>query len=137
MITVKSECYCALCRNKRTVYAKRSLSLVNYLLAAAFTVALTWLLWHQADARGLLIYIGAIAIAEIFILLRRRTGLACPHCGFDPVLYSRNQATARDLVIKHLETRQEDPNVWLARRPPIRGTSRRKKNKDSTREIIV
>jgi len=133
--TKAEQCYCAFCKNPREIYSKRSLSLINYIQALGIGIIATFLIWHEFNPKGLVIVVFAMIVIESGILLRRRTDLPCPHCGFDPALYKRNASAACEQVKKHIEGRQDDPNVWLARRPPL--TVSRRKKKNSTREIVV
>ena len=75
-------------------------------------------------------------VIEIGVVAGARFDLTCPHCGFDPVLYAKNKDLACIKVKKCIDLRQNDPDVWLARRPPLR-FAKRKKKVDSTREIVV
>ncbi len=135
----KVHCYCAFCKNPRTVYKKRHLSLGNYVQALSLAVFASYMFWQSLDAKGILIFVIALVFIESFILMRHRLDVACPHCGFDALLYLKNQAAACEKVKIHLATRQSDPNVWLGRRPPLRFAKKSPSRKDgkSTREIVV
>ncbi len=39
--------------------------------------------------------------------------MACPHCGFDPLLYIKSQEKACEQVKAHLERRKNDPYVLM------------------------
>lgn len=131
----KSTCYCAFCKNPRQLYAKRTLSLFNYIQAFGIGALMSLVIWRELNPKGLVIVVFAMIAMEAAILLRRRADLPCPHCGFDPALYRRNKEAACAGVKRHIENRQNDPDVWLARKPPI--TVSRRKKKNSTREIVV
>ena len=128
-------CYCAFCRNPRRVYRKQSLSFVNFLQALGIALSASYLFWRELNAKALLIFAIALMSLEIIIIIRTRIDSTCPHCGFDPVLYVRNREAACVKVKKYIELRQNDPDVWLARKPPLRFTKRKKKT--STHEIVV
>jgi hypothetical protein len=127
-------CYCAFCRMPRKVYRKNSLSLINFIQAVGIAASLSYVFWQELDPRALVVFVLSLMVIEIAILARRRYASECPHCGFDPLLYLRDQLKACEKVKNHLEARKEDPDVWLARKPPIRLPGRKKK---SSREIIV
>lgn len=127
-------CYCAFCKNPRTIYAKKALSPFNYLQALGIGAITSFVFWREWNPKALVFVVMAMIVMEVSILFRRRGELPCPHCGFDPALYKMNREAACEQVKKHIEARKDDPDVWLARKPPI-AVSRRKPN--STREIVV
>jgi hypothetical protein len=129
------DCYCAFCRNPRRVYRKRSIGFVEIIQSFGLGAALTFLMWQRIDTRGLVIGLVILMFSEIAIQIRARLDAVCPHCGFDPILYVKNKQRAAEKVKLVLQQRQQDPDVWLGRKPPIR-VSRRKKS-DSTREIVI
>jgi hypothetical protein len=128
-------CFCAFCRNPRRVYRKESVSLVNVLQALGIALASSYIFWGTLNAKALLIFAITLMSFEIAIVIRSRVDSTCPHCGFDPVLYSRNRDAACEKVKKYIALRQNDPDVWLARKPPLRFAKRKKKG--STKEIVV
>jgi hypothetical protein len=142
-------CYCAFCRTPRKIYRKKTLSFVNFLQAALISSFLTWLFWQGLEPKGLLIFIACLSVIEMLILGRSRLAIDCPECGFDPYLYIKDQKRACDKVKEHLDLRKSDPDVWLAKRPPLMlptqkpkpGTmlanSKYRKVKQSTRDFIA
>ena len=50
-----------------------------------------------------------LGFAEIFILVRWRLSIPCPHCGFDPVVYKKKPEVAAAQVKAFLDQRREDP----------------------------
>jgi hypothetical protein len=129
-------CYCAFCRNPRTISRRKSFSAINFIQAFGVALMLSYLFWQNLDAKALPIFVAVLMLIEIAVLIRARFELTCPHCGFDPVLYAKNKDVACNKVKKYIELRQSDPDVWLARKPPLR-FARRKRKTDSTREIVV
>lgn len=71
-------------------------------------------LWREGDPRILVIFVVYLAVAEIFVQMRWRMSLSCPHCGFDPVTYKKNVEAAVEKVRVHLLRRKEDPRFLLA-----------------------
>jgi hypothetical protein len=137
MSSKEVSCYCAFCRIPRRVYSKQSLSPGNVAQAVVFAAVSSLLFWQRIDPKGILLLIMAVAVIEAGILFRRRWSLACPHCGFDPIVYKRSPALACERVKMHIQARQDDPDVWLARKPPLKVSSSKRKNKNSTRELVV
>ena len=72
------------------------------------------LLWQDFDSRVLVLFVTFMFASELFIQVRWRTGVSCPHCGFDPVLYLRSHDKAAAKVKIHLEKRQNNPMVLLS-----------------------
>jgi len=128
-------CYCAFCRNPRQVYRKQSLSLINIFQALGIALSLSYLFWRTLDAKALLIFALTLMASEIVIVMRARLDSTCPHCGFDPILYIHDREAACGKVKRYIELRQNDPDVWLARKPPLR--FRKRKKNTSTREIVA
>jgi hypothetical protein len=129
-------CYCAFCRNPRTIYRKAGSNLKNAGQAFALAFLTTFLFWGRVEPKGLLLFVGWLIVIETVIHFRARMEVACPHCGFDPVLYIRNKEAACEKVKRHIVARQSDPDVWLARKPPLRFAKRKRKG-NSTRELVV
>src|ERR1700722_17305170 len=98
-------CFCAFCKNPRKVYAKKSLSLINYLQAFGIGTLVTYGIWQEINPKGLVIVVFAMIVIESSILIRRRSQLPCPHCGFDPALYKRNKDAACEMLKRHIESR--------------------------------
>lgn len=66
-------------------------------------------IWQDFDPRVMLIFVVFLAIAEIFIQVRWRMTIACPFCGFDPVLYLKDSTKAVEKVKIRLADRRKDP----------------------------
>ena len=139
VLKAHKDCYCAFCKTPRRIFNKKMLSFSNYFQAFGLAAVTSYLFWQELDPRGLIIAIFFLILIEITHLVRSWVAVSCPHCGFDPALYIRNQAAACERVKGHLARRQEDPDVWLARKPPLRFAHRiiPSKNKKSTREIVA
>lgn len=105
----KHRCYCAFCKNVRSVYRKRHLSLFDGILALAASLLLGFALWQGFDPRLLVIFAISLVITELFIVFRWRLSIACPHCGFDPVLYKKQPEKAAARVREHYQSRRDDP----------------------------
>jgi hypothetical protein len=136
----KSEinCYCAFCRTPRKIFRKKTLTTVNFIQALLISSFLTWLFWRKLEVKGLFIFIATLAVLEMSILWRSRLAVECPECGFDAYLYGRSKQAACEKVKAHLLNRQNDPDVWLARRAPLNlPTQKKPLKRGSTRELIV
>ena len=102
-------CYCAFCRTKRVVYTKRHISTLDGVLVFMASLLATVILWQDFDPRAVVLFAVGLGISEMFIIFRWRMSIACPHCGFDPVLYKKTPEKAALRVKQHLEMRRLDP----------------------------
>jgi hypothetical protein len=72
-------------------------------------------LWQDWDPRVVAVFLFLIAVSEFSLQIRWRLSVPCRHCGFDPVLYTKNTEAAAQLVKDHLIKRRQDPNKLLSR----------------------
>lgn len=85
-------------------------------LGAMFVASLAmWVLWQAFDPRVAVLFVVALAGAEVFLRFRWRLAIVCGHCGFDPVMYKRNPTLAAAKVKAQLELRKQSPRGILAR----------------------
>lgn len=117
------QAFCAFCRVPRRVYKKKRIGSGDVFAALLGAAVLTALIFQEFDARGIFFFVGLLFISETFIQLRWRTGVVCPHCGFDPVLYVKEPEKAAQKVRAHLEKRADDPARFLG--PAMHIPSRR------------
>ena len=111
------KCLCAFCQLERRVYRKKHISLANALLALVASLVVMLGIWQKLDPRGLVLFVLFLAIAEMFIQIRWRLTLACPFCGFDPILYLRNPEKAADKVKVRLNKARESSILLSAHNP--------------------
>jgi hypothetical protein len=110
--------FCAFCRSERLVYLKKHVSIEDVLLSLAASVLFSIVIFQDLDPRIAVFFVIGIAMAELFISLRWRVSISCPHCGFDPVLYKKTPDAAAKRVKNHLDVRRADP--FSAVNPPPR-----------------
>ncbi len=114
----KSEnCYCAFCKSQRSLYKKKHIDWTNVLLSVLASVLVSLIFWQGFDPRLIVIFSLSLMLAEIFVQVRWRLGLSCPHCGFDPVLYLKNPESAALRVKLFFEGRQSDPRFIFSKSP--------------------
>lgn len=109
MVRVSRKCYCAFCRSVRVIYRKKHVSGFDVFLAAVAAALMSLLVWQDLDPRAVVFFALGIGFAEIFVLFRWRLSIACPHCGFDPVMYKKNPKVAAERVKEHVDRRRKDP----------------------------
>lgn len=106
--------FCAFCRSARTIYKNRGLRPIYIVLGVFWSILLTLGYSPDLDLLGVAILLSLIGLAEIFLRIRWRLRVVCPHCGFDPVLYGQDPSRAALKVKNFLEKRKESPEFLLA-----------------------
>lgn len=128
LFSKRVQTYCAFCRVPRKIYIKKRIGLGEIILSLVGTLLTMEFVFQGFDIRASVFLVFFLFMAELFIQMRWRTSLVCPHCGFDPVLYAKKPEDAATRVKAHLESRQDDPSRYLgpamtipARRPTSKG----------------
>jgi len=85
----------------------------------AAAVLLSFAIHQDFDPRAVVYFIVALALGELFVIFRWRLSIACPRCGFDPVLYKKAPERAAARVKRFLDLRREDPLFALAPGPKL------------------
>lgn len=115
ILSSKLKTFCAFCRTPRNIYKKKSISFVNILGAFLASIVLMYVIWQAYDPRVMIIWVVNIVVAEVFIKMRWRLSVPCPHCGFDPVIYKKDPVVAAELVKTQISRRKVDPKYMLSR----------------------
>ena len=127
MAALTEKIYCAFCKLQRKVYKTKHLTWTNVLLAFGMSLVLMYGLWQQMDGRVTLIFAINIIVGEIFVYMRWRLSMKCPHCHFDPLLYKSNRPKLVRQVRERLDElrvsggyllRHNNPFEHLPTRPP-------------------
>lgn len=130
MTEISQKIFCAFCRLERSVIVKKHSDWTNVVLALMTAALLTFATWHDLDPRGVIFFVIAIVVSEIFVHFRWRLGMPCPHCSFDPVLYK----TDRDLAAKKVKLRLAEVKAsgqhLLRQNNPFLTLPKMKKNDD-------
>lgn len=130
---ISNKCYCAFCRSPRRVYMKRHFNSMNVLLATLTSLLLMFILWQRPDPRVLVLFVASLAGCELFIQLRWRLTITCPHCGFDPVTYKKSPEKAAAKVKEFFDGQKESSDFFL-RRNPLLDIARRRKSKQRKKD---
>jgi hypothetical protein len=112
-------CFCAFCRSERSVYRKRHVSSTDVLWGFLASTLLSFIVWQDFDPRLAIFFAFAVALSELFVVFRWRLSIACPKCGFDPVLYKKNPELAAQRVKAYYSARAEDPLSVFAPPPKL------------------
>lgn len=83
------------------------------------SVILMLFFFQNFDFRVLVFFGIFLSLFEFFVQMKFRLGMSCSHCGFDPLLYIKSKDKACAQVTAHLESRKNDPNVYLSARPTL------------------
>ncbi len=118
--------YCAFCRLPRTSYLKKHVNWTNVAQSLLVAVLLMYLVWQQFEARVVIFFILSLSLGEIFLQIRWRLTVVCPHCGFDPVLYVHSPDKAAQRVMKKLEDKKESGDFLLKTNNPFQSLPKRK-----------
>ncbi|MCB0356973.1 MAG: hypothetical protein KDD40_08205 [Bdellovibrionales bacterium] len=79
-----------------------------------------YIMWQGFDAKVSVVFVFCLIFAEAFVKLRWRLSIVCPHCGFDPVIYTKNPDVACQKVKKRLADRRESGDYLLSSNDPFR-----------------
>lgn len=111
---------CAFCKLSHRVYLKKEVSVFDATLLMAITALMAIAIWGGPDLRSLLIFISLAFVLQIFLRVRYRESVKCPHCGFDPILYEQDHEKAALQVKSFLESRTNNPAFMLKPKPSIK-----------------
>lgn len=118
MFSHRRSCYCAFCKTQRKVYKSKNLSIFEVLALIFLSVLITHVVYKSFDPRGLAIVGLFLLVGEIFTQVKWRASMTCQNCGFDPVLYVKDQEQAGLKIKAFLEKRADSPAHLL--RPAIK-----------------
>lgn len=127
MGSTSEKIYCAFCKLDRKVYTKKSVTWTNVLMCAFLTLLIGQVVWQEVNPKMTVVFIIFVCLSEVFVRLRWRMGLSCPHCGFDPVIYKTDQQEAVRRVKAHLDLLKNSGRMLLKSRNPLSHLPFRKK----------
>ena len=119
MSKISQKIYCAFCKLERKVCVKKSIDWTNVLLSLALSLILMQVIWQKIDAKFILFFTVFLFVAEVFVRIRWRVSLPCPHCAFDPLLYKTDRAQAVSRVKAKLTLVQKDDAFMLKKNNPL------------------
>ena len=124
MVQVFEKVYCAFCKLERGVCRKKHVSSTNVVLAALCSILLMYVIWAAFEPKVIIIFAIALMFAEVFVHLRWRLTMPCPHCHFDPVLYKRDREKASANVKIRLDALKASGGHLLKTNNPFQHISR-------------
>lgn len=110
---------CSFCKLGRRIYRKKEVSLFDVLILFVITGLLAFAIWDGPDLRSMLIFSALAFALQIFLRVRYRESVKCPHCGFDALLYKRNPEQAASKVNAFMARRKDNPQFLLKPQPQI------------------
>lgn len=119
------DCYCAFCKSPRRVYRKRRGSWTNIVLSFVVAGLMGWIWFQELNPKIIGLFLFNLLVSEIFVQARWRLTLACPHCGFDPVIYLSKPEKAAEKVNAFLKRQKESSSFWL-KKDPLANVPKRK-----------
>ena len=111
--------YCAFCKSKRSMNMQKHVQWFETSLSIVASVILMLFFFQTFDPRVFVFFGVSLSIFEFFVQFKYRLAMACPHCGFDPLLYMKSPSKACALVKTHLESRKNNPDVYMSSRPHL------------------
>jgi len=115
---VSEKIFCAFCRIPRQAYTKKHVTWINVVLSVLAGFMIMFISWQGFDARVCILSVFCLAAAEAFIQFRWRLSVSCNYCGFDPVLYIKDQPLAKQRVIETLERKKRSPSYLMSDKNP-------------------
>lgn len=117
---------CVFCKLDHRVYLKKEVSIFDVVVLLAVTGLMAFAIWGGPDLRSMLIFMSMAFILQVFLRVRYRESIKCPHCGFDPILYQQNNEEAAQRVKAFMEKRSDNPQYMLKPTPQIKPLIRKK-----------
>ena len=119
MSSLTQKIYCAFCRLERRVYTKKRIGWTNVALAFFAATITMFFLWQNFDGRVVIFFVLFVMGSEVFVRMRWRMSLRCPHCHFDPLIYKRSKVEAMQVVKSHLEGLKSTGHYMLKQNNPF------------------
>ena len=110
-------CYCAFCKTKRRVSQKKHINLRDVFYCFVLSMLLMFLIWQDFNPRVAVLFALIVGMCGYFAQLRWRLQMACPQCGFDPIIYLREPKKAVRMVKEHLGRWENSPKKWFLPNP--------------------
>lgn len=120
LFTTSHKVVCVFCKLSRRVYKKREVSIFDISVLLFVTALFAFLVWGGPDLRSLILFMTLAFTLQVFVRMRWRESVKCPHCGFDPVLYKGNASQAAIKVKDFMDSRRGNPKYLLKSQPQIK-----------------
>lgn len=117
--STKKNFFCAFCRSPRSMNMQKHVKSFEIALSLAGSFLMMLFFFQEFDFRVLVFFVFFVSLLEFFVQFKFRLGMACSQCGFDPLLYMKSKSQACELVKTHLESRKNNPEVYMSRKPAL------------------
>ena len=78
-----------------------------------------YIVWGDLEPKAVIVLAVCLMFSEVFVHMRWRMTMSCPHCHFDPLLYKRNRALASANVKARLDELQKSGGHLLKTNNPF------------------
>ena len=119
LFSTSQKILCAFCKLPHRIYGKNEVTIFDISVLLLVSGLFAFLIWGGPDVRSLLIFMSLAFILQVFVRVRWRESVKCPHCGFDPVLYKSNAGLAAQKVKTFLDNRRDNPQFMLKPQPQV------------------
>ncbi len=126
---------CVFCKLDHRVYTKKEVSFLDVIVLLVVTGVMAFAIWGGPDLRSMLIFMSLAFVLQVFLRVRYRESVKCPHCGFDPILYRNNNEDAAQKVKTFMENRADNPQYMLKPRPRIKALIRKSDDPEASKEL--
>ncbi len=137
MSQVSQKIYCAFCKLKRRHYSKKHITWTNILLSALAALATVFIIWQNLNPVLVVVFTSYLILSEVFIQIRWRLSVVCPHCGFDAVLYRQSPERACDKVVRTLQQQKESGNYLLTVNDPFQNLPKKRIKRSPLDEVSL
>ncbi len=103
---------CPLCEADRRVRFNPHPANFKYIAKVALTsLIFMFAAWPWFHWKGLVVFVPLWAVFEFTYRWRMRAAIICPHCGFDPYLFSIDMDWAKEEIEAHWRKKFEEKNI--------------------------
>jgi hypothetical protein len=98
------------------MYRTKNIGFAGFLVALVCSFIFGQVAFSDFNPLVVVVFVMLLIIVELFVHIRWRLSAICKQCGFDPMIYRKNQSLAAEKVKYHLEKRSQSAD-WLLSRP--------------------
>lgn len=119
---MKTRGFCAFCKSPKWYYAHKHLKWTHTFFSLLLALCFNYVATFEFGPSFLFIFGMNLIVAEMILQIRWRMSVICQKCGFDPVLYVKDQNLACNKVKQKLDERKKDEikNVFFPLKLPFR-----------------
>ena len=88
------------------IFAVKNVGIKHLFIALSLSSVLSYAFWEMMHFYSGLFFCAYIIATEFFLRARWRSKIICKNCGFDPILYKKNQVAAVEAVKANMDDRK-------------------------------